>query len=53
MNNYSKLGYAFRHAQFGHNTNEAQTFLTGSIRFQFDEIEVLLKKNNKERDNEK
>jgi hypothetical protein len=43
MNNYSKLGFAFKHAQFGHYTNEAQTFLTGSIRFQLVEIEVFKK----------
>ena len=43
MNNYSKLGYAFKHAQFDAYTNEAQTFLTGSIRCQLDEIEVFKK----------
>jgi hypothetical protein len=39
----SNLGFAYKHPQYAHGTNEAQSFLAGSKRFQLDEIEVYQK----------
>ena len=44
MDSYSNLGYSYRHPQYAHGTNEAQSFLAGSYEFQLDEIEVYQKK---------
>jgi hypothetical protein len=43
INSYSDLGYAFKHPHYEENTNEAETFLAGSHRFQLAEIEVYQK----------
>jgi hypothetical protein len=43
MNSYSYLGFTYKHPQYEVETNEAQTFLAGSHKFQLDEIEVYLK----------
>jgi hypothetical protein len=40
MDNYSNLGFSYQHPQYAHGTNEAETFLAGSFKFQLDEIEV-------------
>jgi hypothetical protein len=39
----SRLGFAYKHPQFAHGSNEADTFFAGSIRFQLDEIEIYQK----------
>ena len=41
--NYSHLGSSYKHPQYAQGTNEAETFLAGSFRFQLDEIEVYQK----------
>ena len=43
MNSYSKLGYSYSHPQYAQGTNEAHRFLSGSHKFQLDEIEVYQK----------
>jgi len=43
MGSYSNLGRSYRHPQYAYETDEAQTFLAGSNRFQLDEIEVYEK----------
>jgi hypothetical protein len=43
MDSYSNLGVFFKHPQYAKGTNEAQTFLAGSYKFQLDEIEVYQK----------
>jgi hypothetical protein len=43
MDSYSNLGDFFKHPQYAKGTNEAQTFLAGSYKFQLDEIEVYQK----------
>jgi hypothetical protein len=43
MDSYSNLGWVYKHPQYGYGTNEAQTFLAGSHKFQLDEIEVYQK----------
>jgi hypothetical protein len=43
MSSYSNLGFAYRHPQYERGTNEARTFLAGSLEFQLDEIEVYKK----------
>jgi hypothetical protein len=43
MEGVSNLGHTKTHSQYAYGTNEAQTFLTGSCRFQLDEIEVYQK----------
>ena len=39
----SNLGIAYKQPQYAWGTNEAQTFLAGSRKFQLDEIEVYEK----------
>jgi len=39
----SNLCYHYKHPQYGHRTNEADSFLAGSHKFQLDEIEVYQK----------
>ena len=43
MNSYSNLGDCYSHPQYEYGTDEAQSFLSGSIQFQLDEIEVYEK----------
>jgi hypothetical protein len=43
MDSRSNLGFAYKHPQYGHGTNEGKTFLAGSHKFQLDEIEVYEK----------
>ena len=43
MNGYSDLGCFYKHPQYEYGTDEAQTFLAGSFKFQLDEIEVYQK----------
>jgi hypothetical protein len=43
MDNYSNLGWTYKHPQYAYGTDEAKTFLAGSNRFQLDEIEVYHK----------
>jgi hypothetical protein len=43
MDNVSYLGACYKHPQYEEGTNEAQTFLAGSHKFQLDEIEVYQK----------
>ena len=43
MDSFSNLGFAYEHPQYAHGTDEAQSFLAGSYRFQLDEIEVYQK----------
>ena len=43
MDSNSNLGDAYRHPQYAQGTNEAQSFLAGSYKFQLDEIEVYQK----------
>jgi hypothetical protein len=43
MNCFSNLGFTYSHPQYEKGTNEAQTFLSGSMFFQLDEIEVYQK----------
>jgi hypothetical protein len=40
MDSYSNLGKSYKHPQYAEGTNEARTFLAGSIHFRLDEIEV-------------
>ena len=40
MKSYSKLGSIYQHPQYAFDSNEADTFLAGSHKFQLDEIEV-------------
>jgi hypothetical protein len=44
MRSYSDLGACYSHPQYEHETDEAQTFLAGSFKFQLDEIEVFKKR---------
>jgi len=39
----SDLGSSYKHPQYAYGTDEARSFLAGSFRFQFDEIEVYQK----------
>ncbi len=39
----SNLGHTYSHPQYEEDTNEAETFLPGSYKFQLDEIKVNLK----------
>jgi hypothetical protein len=41
MNRRSNLGFSYKHPQYAFATNEAQSFLAGSIYFRLDEIEVF------------
>jgi hypothetical protein len=41
MGSYSNLGCTYRHPQYRCGSNEVQTFLAGSFKFQLDEIEVF------------
>ena len=43
MDSYSYLGYSYKHPQYAWRTNEADTFLAGSFKFQLDEIEIYQK----------
>ncbi len=43
MEGYSNLGDCYKHPQYAHGTDEAQSFLAGSCYFQLDEIEVYQK----------
>jgi hypothetical protein len=43
MDSVSNLGHNYKHPQYAYGTNEAQTFLAGSHKFQLDEIEVYQK----------
>jgi hypothetical protein len=43
MNNYSNLGNTYSHPQYAIGTDEANSFLAGSYKFQLDEIEVYKK----------
>jgi hypothetical protein len=43
MDSYSDLGCIYKHPQYAYDTDEAKTFLAGSIRFQLDEIEIYQK----------
>jgi hypothetical protein len=43
MNSLSNLGHTYLHPQYAQGTNEAETFLAGTIYFQLDEIEVYQK----------
>ncbi len=43
MDSWSNLGYSYKHPRYAFGTNEAQTFLAGSYKFQLDEIEVYQK----------
>jgi hypothetical protein len=43
MHNFSDLGSTYKHPQYAFETDEAQTFLTGSYYFKLDEIEVYEK----------
>jgi hypothetical protein len=43
IDGYSDLGSDYSHPQYAFGTNEAQTFLAGSFKFQLDEIEVYEK----------
>jgi hypothetical protein len=40
---FSQLGDSYKHPQYVFRTNEAKSFLVGSYKFQFDEIEVYQK----------
>ncbi len=42
-NSRSDLGFSYPHPQYPFGTNEAQSFLAGSFRFQLEEIEVYRK----------
>jgi hypothetical protein len=44
MESRSRLGSVYKHPQYAFGTNEAQSFLAGSYKFRFDEIEVYQKK---------
>jgi hypothetical protein len=43
IDSVSNLGYSYNHPQYDIGTNEADTFLAGSVKFQLDEIEVYQK----------
>jgi len=43
MDSYSDLGFSYSHPQYACFTDEVQTFLAGSFKFQLDEIEVYQK----------
>ena len=43
MKSYSDLGFSYSHPQYACFTDEVQTFLAGSFKFQLDEIEVYQK----------
>ena len=43
MDSYSYLGFSYSHPQYARGTNEARTFLAGSLEFQMREIEVYKK----------
>ena len=43
MDSFSNLGRNYKHPQYAHGTNEAQTFLAGTHKFQLGEIEVYQK----------
>ena len=43
MKSYSNLGDSYKHPQYVHGTNEAESFLAGSYEFQLDEVEVYQK----------
>jgi hypothetical protein len=43
MNSCSQLGYYYNHPKYEEETNEANSFLAGSHKFQLDEIEVYQK----------
>jgi hypothetical protein len=43
MDSYSDLGCSYRHPQYAWRTYEAKTFLSGSFKFQLDEIEIYQK----------
>jgi hypothetical protein len=40
MGSYSNLGDSYKHPKYTYGSKEAQTFLTGSYKFQINEIEV-------------
>ena len=42
-NSVSNLGCFYKHSQYEYGTDEAESFLAGSFRFQLDEIEVYQK----------
>ncbi len=43
MDSFSNLGDCYSHPQYVLGTNEAESFLAGSYKFQLDEIEVYQK----------
>ncbi len=43
LDSSSYLGLDYLHPQYAQGTNEAETFLAGSYKFQLDEIEVYQK----------
>jgi len=43
IKSYSDLGCTYKHPQYAYETDEAETFLAGSYRFQLDEMEVYQK----------
>ena len=43
MDSYSHLGYSYKHPIYEMGTKETRSFLSGSYRFQIDEIEVYQK----------
>ena len=43
MQSFSNLGWTYEHPFYACKTNEAQTFLAGSYKFQLDEVEVYAK----------
>jgi hypothetical protein len=45
MHSHSELGSSYTHPQYAYETNEANTFLAGSHKFQLDEIEIYQKNN--------
>ena len=43
---YSNLGSSYKHPQYAYGTNEAKSFLAGSVNFVLSEIEVYQKEWN-------
>ena len=43
MKSFSNLGWTYEHPEYACKTNEAQSFLAGSYKFQLDEVEVYAK----------
>jgi hypothetical protein len=43
MKSYSRMGFTYKHPQYAYGTNEANTFLAGSMYFELSEIEIYKK----------